>query len=95
MSHENKVRSLGDFWQVIILDLFFQQFRKIFTHFQCWDDKIDIMTAIPRQTKTPMCPVNFCFTATPEGHVRSILSQLGHEKQSYGTLMHDLEYQLR
>jgi len=62
---------------------------------ECWDDKIDIMTAIPRQTKTPMCPVNFCFTATPEGHVRSILSQLGHEKQSYGTLMHDLEYQLR
>jgi len=62
---------------------------------ECWDDKIDIMTAIPRQTKTPMCPVDFCFTATPEAHVRSILSQVGHEKQSYGTLMHDFEYWLR
>jgi len=62
---------------------------------ECWGDKIDILTSIPRQTKTPMCPVDFCFTATPESHVRSILSQLGHEKQSYGTLMHDLEYQLR
>jgi len=62
---------------------------------ECWDDKIDILTAIPRQTKTPMCPVDFCFTATPEAHVRSILSQVGHEKQSYGTLMHDFEYWLR
>ena len=42
-----------------------------------------------------MCPVDFCFTATPKAHVQSILSQVGSEKQSYGTLMHDLEYQMR
>jgi len=62
---------------------------------ECWSGKIDILTAIPRQTKTTMCPVDFCFTATPKAHVQSILSQVGSEKQSYGTLMHDLEYQMR
>jgi len=62
---------------------------------ECWADKIDVMTAIPRQTKTDMCPVNFCFTTTPKNHVRAVLTQLGYEKQTYGTFMHDLEYQMR
>ena len=63
--------------------------------FQVWGDKIDIMTAIPRQTKTPMCPVDYCFTATPRAHVNAILSQLGHESETYGTMTHDIEYYMR
>jgi len=62
---------------------------------EVWGKDIDIMTAIPRQTKTPMCPVNFCFTASAKDHVKAVLSQLGKETQTYGTMTHDLEYFMR
>merc|ERR1712179_877405 len=62
---------------------------------EVWGDKIDIMTVIPRQTKSYTCCVNYCFTSTPEAHARAVMDQLGYENTTYGPLMHDLEYQLR
>lgn len=60
-----------------------------------YGDKVDVMTVIPRQTKTKMNPADYMFTATPEGHAKAIIDQLGWEKQTYGPLMHDLEYNMR
>jgi len=60
-----------------------------------YGDKIDILTVIPRQTKTRACPVDYCFTGNARGHVRSVLSQLGHETMTYGLMKHDIEVFLR
>jgi len=62
---------------------------------ECYGDKLDVMTVIPRQTKTKMNPADYMFTATPEGHAKAIIDQLGWESKTYGPLMHDLEYNLR
>ena len=70
-------------------------FLRSFSFKKVWGDKIDIMTVIPRQTKTYTCCVNYCFTSTPEVHARAVIDQLGYEKMTYGPLIHDLEFQLR
>ena len=62
---------------------------------ECYGDKIDIMTVIPRQTKTKMNPADYMFTATPEQHAKAVVDQFGWESKTYGPLMHDLEYNLR
>ncbi len=62
---------------------------------ECYGDKLDVMTVIPRQTKTKMNPANYMFTVTPEVHAKAIIDQLGWESQTYGPLIHDLEYNLR
>merc|ERR1711963_391310 len=62
---------------------------------ECYGDKLDVMTVIPRQTITKMNPADYMFTATPEGHAKAIIDQLGWEKQTDGPLMHDLEYNMR
>ena len=60
-----------------------------------YGDKIDVMTVIPRQTKTKMNPANYMFTVTPEAHAKAIMDQLGWEKKTYGPMIHDLEYNMR
>ena len=60
-----------------------------------YGDKLDIMTVIPRQTKTKMNPADYMFTATPEQHAKAIIDQLGWESKTYGPMMHDLEYAAR
>jgi len=62
---------------------------------ECYGDKIDVMTVIPRQTKTKMNPADYMFTATTEQHAKAIIDQLGWESKTYGPLMHDLEYNMR
>lgn len=57
--------------------------------------KIDVMTVIPRQTETKMNPAGFMFTAKPEDHAKAVFDQLGYETQTYGVLMHELEYNFR
>ena len=60
-----------------------------------YGDKLDVMTVIPRQTKTKMNPADYMFTVTPEAHAKAIIDQLGWESKTYGPLIHDLEYNLR
>merc|ERR1712154_692403 len=60
-----------------------------------YGDKIDIMTVIPRQTKTKMNTANYLFTVTPETHAKSVIDQLGSESKTYGPMIHDFEYQMR
>lgn len=62
---------------------------------EMYSDKIDVMTVIPRQTETKMNPAGFLFTAKPEDHAKAVFDQLGYEKQTYGVLMHELEYNFR
>lgn len=62
---------------------------------ECYGDKLDVMTVIPRQTKTKMNPADYLFTVTPEAHAKAIIDQLGWESKTYGPLIHDLEYNLR
>jgi len=62
---------------------------------ECYGDKLDVMTVIPRQTKTKMNPADYMFTVTPEAHAKAIIDQLGWESKTYGPLIHDLEYNLR
>ena len=62
---------------------------------ECYGDKIDVMTVIPRQTKTKMNPADYMFTATTEQHAKAIIDQLCWESKTYGPLMHDLEYNMR
>ena len=62
---------------------------------ECYGDKVDVMTVIPRQTRTKMNPANHLFTVTPEVHAKAIIDQLGWESKTYGPMIHDLEYSLR
>jgi len=62
---------------------------------EMYSDKIDVMTVIPRQTETKMNPAGFMFTAQPGQHAKATFDQLGHEKQTYAVMKHDLEYNLR
>jgi len=62
---------------------------------EMYSDKIDVMTVIPRQTETKMNPAGFMFTAQPEDHAKAVFDQLGYETQTYGVLMHELEYNFR
>ena len=62
---------------------------------ECYGDKMDVMTVIPRQTKTKMNPADYMFTVTPEVHAKAIIDQLGWESKTYGPMIHDLEYNLR
>ena len=43
---------------------------------ECYGDKLDVMTVIPRQTKTRMNPADYMFTVTPEGHAKAIIGEL-------------------
>jgi len=61
-----------------------------------WGDKgIDVMTSVPRQTSTRMNPAGFLFTVTPQTQAKAVIDQLGYESQTYGPLIHCLEYNLR
>lgn len=60
-----------------------------------YGNKLDVMTVIPRQTKTKMNPADYLFTVTPEAHAKAIIDQLGWESKTYGPLIHDLEYNMR
>jgi len=62
---------------------------------ECYGDKLDVMTVIPRQTKTRMNPADYMFTVTPEGHAKAIIDQLGWESKTYGPMIHDFEYAMR
>jgi len=62
---------------------------------ECYGDKLDVMTVIPRQTKTRMNPADYMFTATPEGHAKAVVDQLGWESRTYGPWIHDFEYAMR
>lgn len=62
---------------------------------EMYADKIDVMTVIPRQTETKMNPAGFMFTAQPDDHAKAVFDQLGYETQTYGVLMHELEYNFR
>jgi len=62
---------------------------------ECYGDKIDVMTVIPRQTKTKMNPADYMFTATPEEHARAVADKIGWDKRTYGTMVHHIEYNMR
>ena len=49
-----------------------------------YGDKIDVMTVIPRQTKTKMNPADYMFTATPEQHAKAVVDQFVWEIKTYG-----------
>ena len=42
---------------------------------ECYGDKIDVMTVIPRQTKTKMNPADYMFTVSPETHAKAVIDQ--------------------
>lgn len=56
---------------------------------------IDVLTAVPRQTETEMNPAGYLFTVQPSTHARAVLDQLGYESQTYGPLVHCVEYNMR
>jgi len=62
---------------------------------ECYGDKIDVMTVIPRQTKTKMNPADYLFTATTEEHAKAVVDKIGWDSRTYGTLTHHLEYNMR
>jgi len=62
---------------------------------ECYGDKIDIMTVIPRQTKTKMNPADYMFTATTQEHAKAVVDKIGWDSRTYGTLTHHLEYNMR
>jgi len=62
---------------------------------EMYSDKIDVMTVIPRQTETKMNPAGYLFTCQPETHAKAVFDQIGYETQTYGVMIHDLEYNLR
>jgi len=62
---------------------------------EMYSDKIDVMTVIPRQTETTMNPAGYLFTCQPEKHAKAVFDQIGYETQTYGVMIHDLEYNLR
>lgn len=56
---------------------------------------IDVLTAVPRQTETEMNPAGYMFTVQPAQHAKAVVDQLGYEAETYGPLVHCLEYNLR
>ena len=42
-----------------------------------------------------MNPAGYMFTAQPADHAKAVFDQLGYEVETYGPMMHDLEYALR
>lgn len=60
-----------------------------------YGDKIDVMTVIPRQVKTRMNPADYMFTVSPEEHARAVVDKMGWDTQTYGPLVHHLEYNMR
>jgi len=60
-----------------------------------YGDKIDVMTVVPRQTRTKMNPADYMFTATTEEHAKAVVDKIGWDSRTYGTLTHHLEYNAR
>lgn len=56
---------------------------------------IDVLTAVPRQTETAMNPAGYMFTVQPAEHAKAVVDQLGYEAETYGPLIHCLEYNMR
>jgi len=56
---------------------------------------VDVLTAVPRQTETEMNPAGYMFTVQPAQHAKAVVDQLGYEAETYGPLIHCLEYNLR
>ena len=38
-------------------------------------DRLDVMTVVPRQTKTNMNPADYMFTVSPETHAKAVVNQ--------------------